>query len=154
MECYAARPDTSPGADGVQVCGVCGRATEGAGDTLRHVGDAFRPPIVSAKADMAMVRRAQAVIERVPDGVEWALGVTNEDSALAAALDLYRDGMIAGRQRDVRPRSTKRPRPSRPVAGAPERGGTELNLFYVDYRVLPGESNIRDGDAFFIEVVP
>ena len=92
------------GADvAARTCTVCGDRVEGAGRDLRHAGEAVRPRVVPARADIPAVRRAELIVTRALDQLAWAPTLTNDERARAAVAALYEAGLIPRRPRDVRP---------------------------------------------------
>lgn len=113
---HIAQLDTSPDADPDRpVCRICGRPVIGPATDLLHQGEARRPQIVPARADLPAVRRAELLAERALQGIAWAPHVTDADRAAAVVQELYAAGLIAQRPRTVRARPV-RPGPLAPAA--------------------------------------
>jgi hypothetical protein len=85
-----------------RTCSVCGREVQGAGRDLRHRGEARRPRLVPARADVPAVRRAELVAAQALEQLVWTPTLTADERARAVVAALYEAGLIARRPRSVR----------------------------------------------------
>lgn len=89
------------------LCSVCGRPVVGGRQDLRHVGEARRPTVIPARADVPAVRRAELLAAAALEGLIWTPHITDADRAAAVVEALYSAGLIASRPRAVRPRRVR-----------------------------------------------
>jgi hypothetical protein len=88
-------------------CSVCGGPVEGAGAQLLHVGEARRPRVRPARADVAVFERAAVLAAQALEELLWSPSATDADRGRAVVERLYEAGLISSRPRAVRPRRVR-----------------------------------------------